>query len=681
MRTRRTLLGLASLAVALTAAGPSEDAPKPSLAIQVPHPWRPPFGLDRVGRPTDVVVSAPGGLARFRDGREIGRDRVSPSIVPVDASAAEVALFDDGREVARVAIDRPALEADATAKADATVNPVDLDAILPPSDWLLLGPGRSAVVEFAAFARDRDRPNARLAMWFASSPDRRKEVSAPLERGRRAVGRLELAAPATPADRDDLHVALLDGDGSTLWEKSIPTMLVRSVVDRPTFGAYETKLRYDAPISVRDPATGTFSSLDYEKAWRPELNDVVVRLPNGGRFVFWRGSSYIPFWAGRHNTGACYEWAEVMTRRPGAVDCVEPLMDKELRYGTVEIVESTAARVHARWTYQSTDLHYQVWGDQAVEDYYFYPDGFGTRVVNLKTTSDTEYELCELIVLTPQSTFPLDVLPENLVDAISLDGTKREYRSPIRSEAEKPQVGEPPAVYRLRLNRREEMAAVCFNPGDRAFPPVVFGPFEDQGVQVTPWYWGSHWPLARGNATGSKIDERVSASPCHNSVMSWAGSRPEPIAEARRLTLDADGKAREMIVRRWAWLIGMSDADDAGLLRRARSYARPASLTPKGARIGFEGWSAERRAYVLEADGPTIEIAVNPEVPCVNPVFEIAGAPKSTPRVAIDGRERPTGSFAWDGRTLWLDAVLDRAATILVDFEDAARPAIPDRTP
>ena len=38
-------------------------------------------------------------------------------------------------------------------------------------------------------------------------------------------------------------------------------------------------------------------------------------------------------------------------------------MDKELRYSRVEIVESTAARVHVRWSYQSTDFNYKVWGD------------------------------------------------------------------------------------------------------------------------------------------------------------------------------------------------------------------------------------------------------------------------------------------------------------------------------
>ena len=60
-----------------------------------------------------------------------------------------------------------------------------------------------------------------------------------------------------------------------------------------------------------------------------------------------------------------------------------------------------------RWTYQSTDLHYKVWGDQAVEDYYFYPDGFGTRVLTLKADPANDYELSEFIILTPQGAYPL----------------------------------------------------------------------------------------------------------------------------------------------------------------------------------------------------------------------------------------------------------------------------------
>jgi hypothetical protein len=212
-------------------------------------------------------------------------------------------------------------------------------------------------------------------------------------------------------------------------------MFVLSPLRLPVFGAIEMKLRYDAPISVRDAMSGQLSSMDYKTAWDSKLNDVVVALPNGSRFVFWRGSSYIPFWAGLHNTGFSYEWAETTPPPDGFVDSVEPLMDKELRYGRVEIVESTASRVHVRWTYQSTDFTYKVWGDSAAEDFYFYPDGFGTRTLTLKSAPGADYELSEFIVLTPQSAYPLEVLPKNLAELIYLDGFKEEISFPCPAKS------------------------------------------------------------------------------------------------------------------------------------------------------------------------------------------------------------------------------------------------------
>ena len=71
----------------------------------------------------------------------------------------------------------------------------------------------------------------------------------------------------------------------------------------------ETKLRYDAPISVLG-SDGKYSSMSYAAAGIPKLQDIVVAMPNGSRYVFWRGSSYIPFWASRHNAGLCYGWAQ-----------------------------------------------------------------------------------------------------------------------------------------------------------------------------------------------------------------------------------------------------------------------------------------------------------------------------------------------------------------------------------
>ena len=69
-------------------------------------------------------------------------------------------------------------------------------------------------------------------------------------------------------------------------------------------------------------------------------------------------------------------------------------------------------------------------------------------------------------------------------------------------------------------------------------------------------------PLAAGagNSTGRSIDDRIQFTPCHNSVMSWGGCRPSPLQTSDLITLDTLGRARPMTVRRWAWLIGMTDA-------------------------------------------------------------------------------------------------------------------------
>src|SRR5262249_14902345 len=68
------------------------DSP-PSHISAEGHAWRPPFGLDRVGR------------------------------------------------------SHAAIEADAIARPDTAVNPVDLGTILVPNGWLLLGPEQAGVVD------------------------------------------------------------------------------------------------------------------------------------------------------------------------------------------------------------------------------------------------------------------------------------------------------------------------------------------------------------------------------------------------------------------------------------------------------------------------------------------------------------------------------------------------------
>jgi hypothetical protein len=647
-----------------------------------------------VGHPLVVRVEASGTpiearleLIALRNGTEQARYGVIfPPSPPYSASVAIENVCDtlvltggktsDGKpvELARVAANLAEFEAEAKVRPEPVVNPVDLGTILVPSGWLLLGPDQLAWIEVAAFSRARAEPNVSFRAWFESS-HKKVTTTVSLRRGELFRWGLRIPEWARRRDRDRLHLALRSASGVELWHKAIPVVIVQQPPRWPHFGATYTKLRYDAPISVRDPRTGTFSSLSYEEGWSKDLQDVVVSFPNGARFVFWRGSSYIPFWAGKYNTGACYEWAEVISRRPGAVDCVEPLMDKELRYGRVQIVESTPARVHVRWTYQSTDLNYKVWGDLAVEDYYFYPDGFGTRVLELKTDAATDYELSEFIILTPQGAYPLDVLPEQIVEAQSLDGKKSNFRMPfLPGNGADPRTSlKPPAMYRLHLSKEEPQSAIFFNPGERELPRVLFGPFFDRGLMVTPCYWGSHWPLARGNATGSKIDDRIALSPCHNSVMSWAGARPEPIWTAHHSSLDTLGRSRPMTMRRWAWLIGMSDANDQRLLQWAKSFMEPPSLEIKGARLPFDSYLPHRRGLRLLVEDRSVLLKIKPQVVWVNPVIEISGAPKGALTIKRNGSVLSPASYAWDGHVLWLNALIDAPVELNLTFAQQVR--------
>ncbi|MCX7425345.1 MAG: nucleotidyltransferase domain-containing protein [Planctomycetia bacterium] len=180
---------------------------------------------------------------------------------------------------------------------------------------------------------------------------------------------------------------------------------------------------------------------------------------------------------------------------------------------------------------------------------------------------------------------------------------------------------------------------------------------------------GSHWPLARGKTTGWAIDDRVRFTPCHNSVMSWARCRPEPVRTARLETLDTLGRSKPMIVQTWAWLIGMSDADDARLLRWAASFAKPPALELDGARLEAGSYVPERRAIRLIVESDAVTIGIKPDAACVNPVFELSGAPQRLVDIRLDGRPLGPSEYAWDGKTLWINATPTQAASLRLRFD------------
>ena len=602
--------------------------------------------------------------------------------IPLEAESAEVVLLarssPDGefRELARQAVTLPPFEAESVARPESIIHPVDLGTILVPHDWLLLAGGQKATVEVAALNRGADVPKARASAWYESVPGKKATASMNLITGAKSRVTLAVGAGARAEKKDVLHVMIADGEGNELWQKSIHVMRVPDPPKNPVFGAIATKLRYDAPIPVKyDPY-----KINYDKGWDPKRDDVVVFFPNGARFVFWRGSSYCPFWAGPYNTGFCYEWAEIFTGHgiSNPNDCIEPLQDKELRYGRVEIIESTPARVHVRWSYQSCDLDYKVGGCFAVEDFFFYPDGFGTRVMTLTAYPGFTCETGEFIVFTPQSGYPFDLLPENMVDMLWPEG-KAEVRFPFNRD-EQPEtwaklktVGrEVPLLHRIRIGKHDPLAVICYSPWGSAHDLPGFPPFTQDGVLVTPMYWGCHWPLSRGYPTGWAISDRIHESPGHNSSM-HAGT-PKPLRTRTGEMRDARGLQKTMQQDTWVWLIGMTDADDDALRCWAQSFAlQPPALELTGARAEADLYAPERRALRLVVEKPTVTIALKPAGHCVNPVFELSSAPKTLKQVRVNGKRLDRARYAWDGKTLWLDVKLSQPAELQLEFAAAPR--------
>lgn len=123
------------------------------------------------------------------------------------------------------------------------------------------------------------------------------------------------------------------------------------------------------------------------------------------------------------------------------------------------------------------------------------------------------------------------MLPENLIDVLFRDGTKRELKFPLLDQErdyEKLHSGELPPIFRIRFGIREPLSAIYFNPGWKRLPSTAYRPFYSQGQMVTPFYWGNHLPLARRKPTGINIDDLAAMTPAHNAMMSWGPPARSP---------------------------------------------------------------------------------------------------------------------------------------------------------
>ena len=148
---------------------------------------------------------------------------------------------------------------------------------------------------------------------------------------------------------------------------------------------------------------------------------------------------------------------------------------------------------------------------------------------------------------------------------------------------------------------------------------------------------------------------------------------PRPLRSRTGPMRDALGKTKTMKQDTWVWLIGMTGAGDEELRQWAQSFSHPPALQARGAKVEAEPYAIARRALCLTVENKAVAIAVTPSGRCVNPVFELRGAPGALREVRWNDELLPADRYRWDGATLWLVANLDRPATLALTFSDAAK--------
>ena len=398
------------------------------------------------------------------------------------------------------------------------------------------------------------------------------------------------------------------------------------------FGAYYTHLKYTP---------------DWDEPWRvADHPDIVVRFDDGGhKFVFWRGTSFIPCWVTDTDVWYTNEFVERRGHHsPNTEGCVEPMSDKQCRYSHVRVIESNNARVVVHWRYAPCDVQYEHpftdkktgWFDWVDEYYVIYPDASGVRDITVQSNGLNKWiEFQEAILINQPGTLP----DENIeLGAISVANMKGEHHTYFWDEDGGPEFDQNPEKSNIfKVNLKGSTQPFAF-----VTPPTTDGnlitPYGGHG-RNSCFNWWDHWPVSQDASDGRGATSAANpshSSLCHIGLPGHATAEWEPYSEGK-------GIIRKLMVH------GMTDKPVEQLVPLAKSWLSAPELI--GISDGFtsEGYDPTQLAYLLEAESEgsgTLEFTLeaSPESPVVNPAFVIKSWTAKSFDLEINGNKVETGA-------------------------------------
>jgi hypothetical protein len=363
--------------------------------------------------------------------------------------------------------------------------------------------------------------------------------------------------------------------------------------NRGEFGGYYTHLKfYDV----------------WDNLWRfADHPDVVVEFDiNPSKFVFWRGTGYIPMMVNESGQWYSNEFNETWNKT-GGEGCQEPMSDKEAYTNHVRIIENTQARTVVHWRYPLIDVKHVManyeeeygWCDWSDWYYYIYPDGIAVKTMHLWTHGERNHEWQESMGIFGPDQHPEDVInTKAALTMLSLSGDMITYDW----------VDHPPD----NVDEPKEKCIQYINYTGE-YKPVTIGEFGETDVysgELTEYgafpSW-NHWPVAQMPSDGRYAtypDRTAHSSLTHVPPVVYKEERSGPTPFYQKILMEA-----------------MLNWNPEQLVPLARSWINAPEIK------GMAGASGEydpgQRAYVLTKRDSDISFSIeaSDESPLVNPAF------------------------------------------------------------
>jgi hypothetical protein len=398
---------------------------------------------------------------------------------------------------------------------------------------------------------------------------------------------------------------------------------------------------------------------------------VVVECEKPWRFVFWDKAQYVGCLDLGDGVWFTSEWCE--TNSPNDLHCYEPIMDKQLRWSKVQILESGPARARVRWTYALCDMRYRIFhgNTRAEETYTIYPDGVAVREVVLWPGTQNNHggnanlwQVAEWILITAAGTSPLDVLQMPAPFTLwSGSGESIQVPWPLPALdfqpfcAHYPQVANWP-MYVGRINLQgtpNPFIVICKNQALFPYVPCCHCKGDHPYFNLFPGkdlhniY--KHWPV-------TDIEDFIQWVPAGDDVGKVAThtSFVDVNFALRRSAADYIPTPDQGAT--WYLLVGAAGQSTPGseLEELAHSYHSPARIEVQRdpgepeelhrGRVLLEGYDHALRAHVLRKQGEDrVRLTMHPTSPQINPVFLINGWNSPYVTVIVDEAELRSDDF------------------------------------